>query len=100
MLLLEFTSDTGEDIGEINCSVYIPPISRMIIRRFAPIIKGMLRDTQKITLLKRATRNLSQRSHKAPAVMSHLKFTYNRKHPFQRGYWEGKYRDDFESRPL
>lgn len=97
MLLLKFTGDDGEDIGEINWfGVHTTSISN---------------DNNKVCsdnkgYASRFTEDYFSKNGKKDFVAAFAqgtcgdvtpRFIYNPKHKFQRGYWEGKYKDDFES---
>ena len=97
MLLLKFTADTGEDIGEINWfGVHTTNISNDN-KRVCSDNKGYASRYAEEYFAQKGNKNFVAAFAQGTCGDITPKFTYNPKHPFQRGYWEGKYKDDFES---
>jgi neutral ceramidase len=97
MLLLKFTAETGEEIGEINWfGVHSTSISNDN-NKVCSDNKGYASKFTEDYFAKNGNKNFVAAFAQGTCGDVTPKFTYNPKHKFQRGYWEGKYKDDFES---
>lgn len=97
MLLLKFTADTGEDIGEINWfGVHTTSVSNDNTRVCSDN-KGYAAKFTEDYFAKKGNKDFVAAFAQGTCGDVTPKFIYNPKHKFQRGYWEGKYKDDFES---
>lgn len=97
MLLLKFVTDKGEDIGELNWFGVHPTNISNDNTRVCSDNKGYASKFVEDHFAEKGVKNFVAAFAQGTCGDVTPKFTYNPKHSFQRGYWEGKFRDDFES---
>jgi neutral ceramidase len=97
MLMLKFVSESGDDIGEINWfGVHSTSISNDN-NKVCSDNKGYAAQFVEDHFAAQGKKNFVAAFAQGTCGDVTPKFTYNPKQPFQRGYWEGKFRDDFQS---
>jgi neutral ceramidase len=97
MILLKFVSDKGEDIGEINWfGVHSTSISNDN-NKVCSDNKGYAAQYTEDLFAAKGKKNFVAAFAQGTCGDVTPKFTYNPKLSFQRGYWEGKFKDDFKS---
>jgi neutral ceramidase len=97
MLLLKFVAESGEDIGEINWFGVHPTNVSNDNKKVCSDNKGYAAQYTEEHFAALGKKNFVAAFAQGTCGDVTPKFTYNPKHTFQRGYWEGKYQDDFES---
>lgn len=97
MLLLKFVAETGEDIGEVNWfGVHTTSVSNDN-NKVNSDNKGYASQYLEDYFAAMGNKNFIGAFAQGTCGDVTPRFKYNPKHPFQRGYWDGKYVDDFES---
>ena len=97
MLLLKMVAEDGTDIGEINWfGVHTTNISNDN-NKVCSDNKGYAANFMEEHFAVKGNTNFVGAFAQGTCGDVTPKFRYNPKHPFQRGYWEGKFRNDFES---
>jgi neutral ceramidase len=97
MTLLKCTTMAGEDIGEINWFGVHPTSISNDNTRLCSDNKGYAAQYVEDHFAARGAKTFVAAFAQGTCGDITPKFTYNPKHPFQRGYWDGKYVDDFKS---
>ena len=97
MLLLKFVAESGEDIGELNWFGVHPTNISNDNKKVCSDNKGYASQYTEEHFAALGNKNFVAAFAQGTCGDVTPKFTYNPKHGFQRGYWEGKYPDDFKS---
>ena len=97
MLMLKFVTEAGEDLGEINWFGIHPTSISNDNNKVSSDNKGYAAQYVEEQFAAKGNKNFVAAFAQGTCGDVTPKFTYNPKHSFQRGYWEGKYKDDFES---
>jgi neutral ceramidase len=97
MVMLKLVSDEGEDIGEINWFGVHPTNISNDNTRLCSDNKGYASQYTEDYFAAKGKKNFVAAFAQGTCGDVTPRFTYNPKHTFQRGYWEGKYPDDFQS---
>jgi neutral ceramidase len=97
MLLLKFVTAAGEDIGEINWFGVHPTSISNDNNKVCSDNKGYASQYVEDHFAQKGKKNFVAAFAQGTCGDVTPKFTYNPKRPFQRGYWDGKFTDDFES---
>jgi neutral ceramidase len=97
MTMFKFVSDTGEDIGEINWFGVHPTNISNDNNKVSSDNKGYAAQYTEDYFAAKGKKDFVAAFAQGTCGDVTPRFRYNPKHTFQRGYWEGKYKDDFES---
>ncbi len=97
MVMLKFVSDTGEDIGKINWFGVHPTNISNDNNKVCSDNKGYAAQNVEDAFAAKGNENFVAAFAQGTCGDVTPKYRYNPKQPFQRGYWEGKFKDDFQS---
>ena len=97
MTMLKFVSDSGEDIGEINWFGVHPTNISNDNTKVCSDNKGYAAQYTEDYFAAKGKKDFVAAFAQGSCGDVTPRFTYNPKHTFQRGYWEGEFKDDFKS---